>query len=201
MKILLEKNYAELVVRHSRFLGYLFPLQEIQQVRSLLKSLREEHPNATHVVHAFQLGVARSLTGGCSDDGEPSGCAGRPAYDVLRKSNCTNAFLGIVRYFGGVKLGTGGLVKAYSSVAKMTVQHARWEIDHPCWTCELQLEYHEHHALIRLAEKWQGRIEIKDFSRTIHCLVRLPQENQQEFSLRLAELTKGRFLNEVEKTT
>lgn len=116
-------HVAELVIKKSRFIGEVFVLdfpdpKSIQKTaRDFLKRQKEKYFDATHVVHGFIAGYSGSYMG-CSDDGEPSGTAGKPVLDILKGSGYTNIFLTVTRYFGGVLLGTGGLVKAYGDTAK-----------------------------------------------------------------------------------
>ena len=93
------------------------------QARELIKSQKAKYADATHVVHAFIIGTSAEIMG-MSDDGEPSGTAGRPALDVLKGRKCTNLVLTVTRWFGGTLLGTGGLVKAYSGGAKQVIEKA-----------------------------------------------------------------------------
>ena len=93
------------------------PCQKQDEARAILKAQKEKYADATHVVHAFVLGKAGEVMG-MSDDGEPSGTAGRPVLDVLRGSGATDIMLTVTRWFGGTLLGTGGLVKAYGGAAK-----------------------------------------------------------------------------------
>ena len=117
MDILISKISYEETIKGSRFLSELFPCSSQAEARELVKSQKAKYADATHVVHAFVIGPGAEVMG-MSDDGEPSGTAGRPALDVLRGRGCTNTVLTITRWFGGTLLGTGGLVKAYGNGAK-----------------------------------------------------------------------------------
>lgn len=117
MKVLLEESKAEIVIKNSRFISEVFPVETQAQAREKLHEVKQKYFDATHVVHAFSVGL-KSETFGMSDDGEPSGTAGRPVLDVLKGSGITNILLTVTRYFGGTLLGTGGLVHAYSESAK-----------------------------------------------------------------------------------
>jgi len=108
---------AEIEIKHSRFLAETFAVSSQEEARSLLKAQKNRHADSTHVVHAFVIGPTGGILG-CSDDGEPSGTAGRPVLDVLKGSGLTDALLTVARWFGGTELGTGGLVKAYGDAAK-----------------------------------------------------------------------------------
>lgn len=123
MKILTARIETEFNVKGSKFLSELFPCENQSDARNIVKSQKTKYSDATHVVHAFVLGLSAEILG-MSDDGEPSGTAGRPALDVLKGSGCTNLVLTITRWFGGTLLGTGGLVKAYGDGAKLALQAA-----------------------------------------------------------------------------
>ena len=113
----------EEVIKGSRFLSELFPCESQSMARDLVKAQKSKYADATHVVHAFVIGSGAEVLG-MSDDGEPSGTAGRPTLDVLKGRGCTNTLITITRWFGGTLLGTGGLVKAYSGGAKQVIQKA-----------------------------------------------------------------------------
>ncbi len=117
MEILKTYIKYEETIKGSRFLSELFPCDSQVGARELVKAQKAKYADATHVVHAFVIGPGAEVMG-MSDDGEPSGTAGRPALDVLRGRACTNTVLTITRWFGGTLLGTGGLVKAYGNGAK-----------------------------------------------------------------------------------
>ena len=117
MEILKSYISYEETIKGSRFLSELFPCDSQAGARELVKTQKAKYADATHVVHAFVIGPGAEVMG-MSDDGEPSGTAGRPALDVLRGRACTNTVLTITRWFGGTLLGTGGLVKAYGNGAK-----------------------------------------------------------------------------------
>lgn len=123
MDILTKQVSFEETIKGSRFLSELIPCNSQSQARILIKEKKTQYENATHVVHAFIIGNNAEIMG-MSDDGEPSGTAGRPTLDVLKGKNCTNVLITITRWFGGTLLGTGGLVKAYSNGAKQVILKA-----------------------------------------------------------------------------
>jgi len=116
----------EETIKGSRFLSELLICKSQNQAREILKEQKNKYSDATHVVHAFITGPNAEIMG-MSDDGEPPGTAGRPVLDVLKGRNCTNLMLTVTRWFGGTLLGTGGLVKAYSSGAKNVLDKAAAE--------------------------------------------------------------------------
>lgn len=123
MNILSKYVCFEESIKNSRFLSELIPCTSQSQAREIIKEQKKKYADSTHVVHAFVVGNGAEICG-MSDDGEPSGTAGRPVLDVLKGKNCTNVILTVTRWFGGTLLGTGGLVKAYSGGAKQVLEVA-----------------------------------------------------------------------------
>lgn len=115
---------SEFTEQKSKFLGFAFPVYDEQEIKSILARLRAEHPNANHVCYAYRLGE-RYDHYRFSDDGEPGGTAGRPIFGQIEAFDLTNILVTSVRYFGGVKLGTGGLVSNYQKSAKVTLESAQ----------------------------------------------------------------------------
>ena len=114
---------TELLIKKSRFIAELMPCTDQKEVRKIISDQKIRYSDANHVVYAFILGPHAEISG-MSDAGEPPGTAGRPVLDVLRGRDCTQTLLTVTRYFGGILLGTGGLVKAYSDSAKFVIEKA-----------------------------------------------------------------------------
>lgn len=106
---LLNTNTIE--IKKSKFVAYLYDIDEISEIKEILENIKYEHKKARHVVYAYKFGS----TAGKSDDKEPSGTAGTPLYNLLEMNNINNRLLIVVRYFGGVKLGAGPLLRAYKN--------------------------------------------------------------------------------------
>lgn len=122
MQTVLENSYATYEVKKSNFIAHIVPFSEFS---TLNHSLREEHPKANHVVWAYRtLNEFSQVVENSSDDGEPKGTSGPPVLNVMRGAELIECAILIVRYFGGVKLGTGGLVRAYSSAANEAIANA-----------------------------------------------------------------------------
>ena len=123
MDILTGSVSCRTTVKNSIFISELTPCSSQKEARTIVKSKKTEYPDASHTVHAFITGLNAEVMG-MSDDGEPSGTAGRPILDVLKGRKCTNLVLTVTRWFGGTLLGTGGLVKAYGLCAKSVIEKA-----------------------------------------------------------------------------
>jgi uncharacterized YigZ family protein len=110
--------------KNSKFFGYAFPLLNEEEVKQHLDSLRKEHHTARHWCYAYQLGT-ETITYRANDDGEPNNSAGMPIYGQIQSFEVTNILIVVVRYFGGVKLGVGGLIYAYKTTAQQTLENAK----------------------------------------------------------------------------
>lgn len=107
--------------KNSKFFGYAFPISSEDEAKIILESLRKQHSSAGHCCYAFQIGTGK-LYFRANDDGEPSNSAGMPIYGQIQSFNVTNVLVAVVRYFGGVKLGVGGLISAYKISAQMALE-------------------------------------------------------------------------------
>lgn len=119
----IEKEYScEIIIKKSRFIGYLFKATSQEEANEVLKNIRKKHYDATHNCYAYIISDKDQTLIKSSDDGEPGGTAGVVIYEVLKKNNLTNIICIVTRYFGGIKLGAGGLVRAYSQTAGEAVK-------------------------------------------------------------------------------
>ncbi len=107
--------------KNSKFFGYAFPIQSESAVKPIIDSLRKQHPNAGHYSYAYQIGT-ETIVYRANDDGEPSNTAGLPIYGQIQSFEVTNVLIVVVRIFGGIKLGVGGLISAYKTAALLTLE-------------------------------------------------------------------------------
>ncbi len=121
----LARPSAEILYKekNSKFFGYAFPVTTEDEVKNHLEQLRKQHPGAVHFCYAWQMGTDKT-THRANDDGEPSNSAGMPIYGQIQSFNVTNVLIVIVRFFGGVKLGVGGLISAYRTAAQMALEQS-----------------------------------------------------------------------------
>lgn len=141
-KTVLENASDEFVEKRSRFIGYCKPVKTEQEAIDFINEKRSEHWNATHNVYAYSLREGNIKR--YSDDGEPSGTAGMPVLDVIVKNEIFDVVVVVTRYFGGVLLGTGGLVRAYSHGSKIAVEAAKPVIMQSCLVCEARCAYNQY---------------------------------------------------------
>ena len=141
-KTVLENASDEFVEKRSRFIGYCKPVKTEQEAIDFINEKRSEHWNATHNVYAYSLREGNIKR--YSDDGEPSGTAGMPVLDVIVKNEIFDVVVVVTRYFGGVLLGTGGLVRAFSHGSKIAVEAAKPVIMQNCLVCEARCAYNQY---------------------------------------------------------
>lgn len=141
-KTVLEYASDEFVEKRSRFIGYCKPVKTEQEAIDFINEKRSEHWNATHNVYAYSLREGNIKR--YSDDGEPSGTAGMPVLDVIVKNEIFDVVVVVTRYFGGVLLGTGGLVRAYSHGSKIALEAAKPVIMQNCLVCETRCAYNQY---------------------------------------------------------
>lgn len=116
-----KKGVDEIIINKSRFIGYSLPIDNEDDALSFIEEIKTLHRNATHNVYGYVLGDDNSVQR-YSDDGEPNGTAGIPVLEVIKKEDLRNVVVVITRYFGGIKLGTGGLIRAYTKGAKIGIE-------------------------------------------------------------------------------
>lgn len=109
--------------KSSKFFGYAFPVETEEEIKEILENLRKQNNGAGHFCYAYQIGVEK-ISCRANDDGEPNNSAGMPIYGQIQSFEVTNVLVVVVRYFGGTKLGVGGLISAYKTVAQMSLEQA-----------------------------------------------------------------------------
>ncbi|HNX60896.1 MAG TPA: YigZ family protein [Spirochaetota bacterium] len=191
MKEIREYFSAEIDVKRSRFLAELFPVSTQEEARTLLKSQKDKYFDATHVVHAFVLGSTGGILG-CSDDGEPSGTAGKPVLNVLKGSDVTGAMLTVTRWFGGTLLGTGGLVKAYGDSAKAVISVAKLFEIIPMTKFSVSMPYDLFEKIKRDLPVFEVVISSEDFGSAVDLQGMIPDSRADEFVRRVNDQSSGR---------
>jgi uncharacterized YigZ family protein len=191
----LSASEYSLEVKNSRFTARAHYFKgTAAQARLEVEKLKKEHPDARHVVHAFISGEsAKALSFGLSDDGEPKGTAGRPVLEVLKGSGLTNTLVTIVRWFGGTKLGTGGLVSAYADAAKGCLESLEKKELIPESIFTLSLPYGLYEQFKILVEQYGGKIPEESFLEEIRLKISIPADNEQAVEKAAAELSGGKI--------
>ena len=184
-------------VSNSRFITTVAKASSVEESKAFIREIRDEMPDATHHVYAFIIGHGKSVTEGMSDDGEPCGTAGPPAMAVVRGSGVGDIVLVITRYFGGTKLGTGGLVAAYGSAAKKAMKSLATEEKIDRDNFSLDVPYTLHDAALKTIEMFKGRVQKETFSSHIVMTCDVPSDNLDSLAAALREISSGELSPEI----
>ncbi|SMF98331.1 IMPACT family protein [Burkholderia singularis] len=178
----------EIEIRKSRFIAYAIPVDGRDAAMVELQRLRTEHPGATHVCWALLAGGQS----GMSDDGEPSGTAGRPILEVLRHHDLDGVLGAVVRYFGGVKLGAGGLVRAYTDAIAAALADAE-RVDRIAYArLAIEMGYPDEARVRRWIEQEKHELVDSVYGMTVKLVIRLPAAALDAARDALFDLTQGR---------
>lgn len=181
----------EYIVKKSRFIGHIMPVTTQEQALEFIASVNKKHWDATHNVYAYiirETGVKRY-----SDDGEPQGTAGIPVLDVLEKTCITDCAVVVTRYFGGIMLGAGGLVRAYSHSASMAVAAGGIVTRAMCARLKVTCDYYFYGKLSSLVPENGGVIEDTIFEDNVTLIFRMPLELVDGFDAKLIDVSNGRY--------
>ncbi len=178
---IITRSYsADYEIKKSHFIGAIMPCSNEREALQHLRQLASEHQNANHLAFAWRIRQDDGfINERCHDAGEPSGTAGRPILAPLEGHTIINAVVGVIRYFGGVKLGTGGLARAYGTAAKLAIEGAEinpW-VEHV--TFEMTLEYSQLQLLEYHLDKCKGKIIDQEFTDKVRVRMTLPASEKE----------------------
>lgn len=182
---------AEFTEKKSLFIGYASPVKSEDEAIAFIKKIRSKHADATHNVYAYQLnggGIARY-----SDDGEPQGTAGVPVLDVIKKSGADDCVVVVTRYFGGILLGAGGLVRAYANGAKIALDAAHIVTYEAYTEFSLECDYSAYQKLEYELPRFGIIIDSTDFGGCVTLRLAAKTSIFADFEARLGELFAGRI--------
>ena len=180
---------AELVEKRSRFIGRVWPVESEEEARARIEATRKEHYDARHTCWCYLLregGVLRY-----SDDGEPQGTAGQPMLNVFQREEIVNVCCTVTRYFGGILLGTGGLVRAYSAAAKAALEAAGVSCMRLWARALIPCTYPLYERMKLLIESCGGTVEETDFGADVALTVLIPAQQRTQLFEKVTELSAG----------
>lgn len=179
----------EFVEKRSRFIGYIKHVETEKEATDFIAEIRQKHWDATHNVYAYILRDNQIKR--YSDDNEPQGTAGLPVLDVLQKNNVVDTVIVVTRYFGGVLLGGGGLVRAYSHSASIALKKIGTVTMQMCSVCSLSCTYTQYGKIPATIAQFDGVIDNSEFTDNVSVKFHIPCDNLKKLNEVLSELTCG----------
>ena len=197
-KTIARRCEARFIEKKSEFIGYLCPVQTEEQAVAFIEEIRAMHRKATHNCYAYILRENNAARH--SDDGEPGGTAGVPIYEVLRKEGLTDVCCVVTRYFGGVLLGAGGLVRAYTKGAKDAVNAAQIKCMAEAVKLAVTVDYGLYGRLAQVFADFDARVEDERFADNVRIVLHIRAENSQKLTDKLVDVCNGAVsVEEIEK--
>ena len=185
----------EYIVKRSRFIGYAKPVKTEKDALEFIEEIRKKHWDATHNVYAYS--IREGSIKRYSDDGEPQGTAGMPVLNVITQEDVTDCVVVVTRYFGGILLGGGGLVRAYTHSAKIGVDAAQIITMVPWSVCSLSCDYTFYGKIETLIRDFGGVMGDTEFSENVNIIFKIEQGTEESFDKKLKDLTNARVSFEV----
>ena len=184
-------EYEPPPIKHSRFIARVGPARDEAEARELLDAMRRDYPDARHVCWAWRLGLDGATTRS-SDDGEPGGSAGRPILQQLEGHEVTCVAAAVARYFGGTKLGVGGLMRAYGGAAGMALDRADVHVVDVLDAVECRHDYPDSSAVGGVLAAFGVEQEDAEYAEDVRFRVRIPRARRPEFEALFRDATGGR---------
>ncbi|MHA6696236.1 IMPACT family protein [Chryseobacterium sp. A321] len=178
--------------RGSKFIGYLFPVENEEEVQKALSEIKAVHPKATHHCYAYRLGL-EGQNHRANDDGEPSGSAGLPIYNQLLSTELTNVVLVVVRYYGGTKLGVSGLVKAYKESAILTLEECKVVTKELESLIQITFPFATQNVIFTVLNKLQAKVLQFDADQSCQIMARIKTSQKDDISNQFAEMPSVQF--------
>lgn len=195
-RTVLEESSDEIEIKKSRFIGYAKPIETEEEALEFIEKIKKKHRDATHNVPAYVVGENNKVQR-CNDDGEPSGTAGVPMLEVLKKENLRNVVVVVTRYFGGVKLGVGGLVRAYTKGAKAGLEAAKIIEKVKLYAVKYKIDYSLLGKVDYEIEKGEILLARKNYSEVVEVVLLSKEDEIEDLNMLMAEWTQGQFDYEV----
>ena len=189
-KTLREENEAEFIINKSRFIGYGCPCETEEEALAFLAEIRARHKDATHNCYAYVIGRNAGVMR-YSDDGEPGGTAGLPMMEVLKAQGVVNCCVVVTRYFGGVLLGAGGLLRAYTKSAKDALDAAGVSVVRRWVEAELPCSYALAERLKTEVAAFDGIATGMDYAAFVTIKALVPEEKAEDFKARIFDISAG----------
>lgn len=194
--VIKENGASEIVVTKSRFIGNLVSVSSAEEAEEFITSIRKKYNDARHNCWAYIVMDGDMIINKCSDDGEPSGTAGRPILSIMEGAGLVNVVCTVTRYFGGVLLGTGGLVRAYSDAASQALEGAVVSPIRRGMYVSFVCDYQDEGGIRRLLESEDFMITDSGYTDKVAITVLGPEEKADPLMKRITDMTGGRVIPE-----
>jgi uncharacterized YigZ family protein len=190
IRTVLKAGYGEYEEKRSRFLSFVFPVSVEEDAVGILNDIKKKYWDARHHCYAYSI-VSKTLVQRFSDDGEPSGTAGLPILETIRKKGINNVLVVVIRYFGGILLGASGLVRAYGKAASMGLEDAGVITRKMCYKVLLRIGYHLHGKVRNIAELNDFAVTDTKYTDVVEIEVLVEPEKKDFFEKAIAEASGG----------
>ena len=181
MQIITQAGFAEQTITKSRFIAAALPCQNEREIGAALRAFAAQHPNAHHLAYAFRIKTPEGIVPRFSDAGEPSGTAGLPIAKMLEGRDLINICVAVIRYYGGINLGTGGLVRAYGGTAKLALEATKTADFVEMHHVALTITYKQMDMMTSALAKCNGSIVSKIFNEQVDLVLSLPVHETPNF--------------------
>ena len=181
MLTITQAAFAEQTITKSRFIAMALPCSDEREVGAAMRAFAAQHPSAHHLAYAFRIKTVDGIVPRFSDAGEPSGTAGMPVLKLIEGQDLINVCVAVIRYYGGVNLGTGGLARAYGGTAKLALAAAKTSAFVEMRTYPLTITYKQMDMMTNALAKCNGSIVNKAFNEQIDLLLALPVDEAANF--------------------
>ncbi len=188
------ESEIEIKIKSSKFFGRVFPCSDEIEAEEILKKIQKNQYDATHHCFAYRVGLGNNSKFRYSDAGEPTGTAGRPIYDQIEGKKLTNLIIIVTRYFGGTKLGTGGLTHAYSDSAAAAIEKAGVVEKFLTQNISMVVSFSNYNNVERLLRKYDVNVTRQDFTDVVELTVEIRLSLVDKIKDELIELTSGRII-------
>lgn len=196
-KTIKKSSESKITIKGSKFLGFAYPAESTEVIDEILESLHKRYDDATHHCYAWQLGMTDNAQFRYNDDGEPSGSAGKPIYNTILHRDLTNVLVVSVRYFGGIKLGAGGLARAYGQSASEVLDAAKIITIEKGDKIRFDCSYEDHALILHIANRYTPISLKRDFGETVQLIIEIPEDRSAEFLGEVRDAAKGKLSGEI----
>jgi uncharacterized YigZ family protein len=186
------KEHVEIIeyIQKSKFITQVFPIDSEDGALNIINKVKKKHYKATHNVYAYILGKNKEIQK-CTDDGEPSGTAGVPILEIIKKENLINTLVIVTRYFGGIKLGAGGLIRAYAHMAKIGIENSEVIKNVLCERIEIAIDYTYWGKLENNCNNYGLKMHKIDFLDKVYIYFHLQEVQKNDFYKLIKDITNG----------